>query len=132
MQKVSWDDLHTTGNTLISPAYKSNGHVFTSGSTGKDSNGQFPSDPKAQTHLAIKHLEKVLQASGSSLEKVLKVLLFIADPKDAAAINSVYKLYFPNKPARSCVVVKFPNSDIKVEMECVAEYESYQGRMIKL
>lgn len=121
--KTTWEQVDQAGLTMLSPAYKSNGHVFTSGSVGADADGSFPESVELQTELAIKSLEKVLVASGSSLDKVMKVLLFIADRKDAAAINKVYTQYFPHAPSRSCVIVGFPNEQIKVELEVVAFYK---------
>ncbi|KAG7724051.1 hypothetical protein KL933_005194 [Ogataea haglerorum] len=129
MQQVSWEKLQAEGNPLLSPAYKSNGHVFTSGNVGSRPDGTFPSDVAEQTKLAIQKLERVLHASDSSLSQVLKVLLFIADPKDAATVNSVYKDYFPNMPSRSCVVVGFPNKQVKVELECVASYNQRGSKL---
>lgn len=122
-EQISWDDIKSSGNKLLSPAYKSNGHVFCSGALGVDANGQMPSDVKEQTENAIKNLEKVLIASGSSLDRVLKVLLFINHASIGPAVNEVYGKYFTHKPARSCIIVGFPNPQVKVELECVAEYE---------
>lgn len=127
MQKVTWADIAQKGNTLLSPAYKLNGHVFTSGSIGTNESGELPVSVEEQTENAIKNLESVLKFSGSDLKRVLKVLLFISDGKDAATVNKVYAKYFVNQPARSCVIVQFPNSNIKVELECVAEYEDLNG-----
>lgn len=122
MQKVSWKDVNQTGNALLSPAWKLNGHVFTSGCLGTDSSGVLAESVEAQTENAIRNLQDVLEFSGLNLNRVLKVLLFISDRNDAAAVNKVYAKYFLNKPARSCVIVQFPNPSIKVELECVAEY----------
>lgn len=122
MKQVTWQDVGaSSSNPLLSPAYKFNGCVFTSGSVGSDSDGSFPEDVSKQTELAILSLKSVLEKSGSSLEKTLKVLLFIADGGDSGAVNAVYSKYFPHAPARSCVIVSFPNKTIKVELECVAE-----------
>lgn len=119
---VSWEDLDQSGNKLLSPCVKSNGHVFTSGCLGTDENGQLPDSVTEQTENAIKNLEKVLKASGSFLDKVLKVLLFVGDGSYGAEVNEVYAKYFTTKPGRSCIVVGFPNPKVKVELECVAEY----------
>lgn len=123
MQKISWEQLEQKSNGLHSAAFKLNGQVFTSGCLGTDAAGAMPECVKQQTENAIKNLEKILKYSGSGLDKVLKVLLFISSGDDAAAVNEVYKKYFVNKPSRSCVIVQFPNPAVKVELECVAEYE---------
>lgn len=128
-EQVSWEKVNRKGTTFLSPAYKSNGHVFCSGSVGTDAAGKIPTDVKLQTEIAIKNLEGVLKASGSSLDRVLKVLLFVAHPADAAKVNEVYAKYFITKPARSCIVVGFPNPEIKVELECVAEYKEIKSKL---
>ncbi|CAN3359184.1 protein Mmf1p, mitochondrial [Diutina catenulata] len=121
MQQVTWKDVGRKENKILSPAYKSNGQVFTSGNVGNDENGAFPGEIEEQTVLAIENLEKTLKASNSGLDKVLKVLLFISNGDDFGKVNEIYHKYFPHCPARSCVVVQFPNQQIKVELECVAE-----------
>lgn len=122
MKKVTWDDISQSGNDLLSPAWKLNGHVFTSGCLGTDATGNLPESVEQQTENAIKNLEAVLKFSGLNLNRVLKVLLFISDRNDAAVVNKVYAKYFVNQPARSCVILQFPNPNIKVELECIAEY----------
>lgn len=123
MHQVSWEEAQLPPIGILSPAYKSNGHVFTSGCVGSLPDGSIADTVEEQTELAIKNLSTILATSGSSLDKVLKVLLFIADPADGPKVNEIYAKYFLQKPARSCVVVAFPNGKIKVELECVAEYE---------
>ncbi|CAI8506361.1 unnamed protein product [Pichia kudriavzevii] len=122
VQTVTWEDVEQQGNPLLSPAVKSNGHVFTSGCLGTDKNGKIPESLVEQTENAIRNLQKVLDTSGSSLDKVLKVLLFISDASFVGEVNKVYGKYFKSKPSRSCVVVGFPNKAVKVEIECVAEF----------
>lgn len=129
IQKVTWNDINQSGNKLLSPAVKSNGHVFTSGALGTDENGNMPESVSEQAELAIKNLEKVLIASGSSLDKVLKVLLFVADGSYAAEVNKVYAKYFTTQPGRSCIVVGFPNSKVKVELECIAEFADLKSKL---
>lgn len=122
-EKITWEQIGAKPNSLLSPAYKSNGHVFTSGNVGSDLEGNIPEDLEKQTELAIQNLIVTLEKSGSSIDKVMKVLLFVAHPTYAPVVNKVYAKYFVSQPARSCVVVLFPDARIKVELECVAEYE---------
>lgn len=129
MEKITWEDINKSGNKLLCPAYKSNGHVFTSGCLGTDSNGSLPESVAEQTENAIKNLEEVLKASGSSLDRVLKVLLFVADGSYSGEVNKVYAKYFTSKPGRSCVVVGFPNPKVKVELECVAQYADLSSKL---
>lgn len=107
---------------ILAPGFKSNGFVFTSGSVGTDySTNSLPESVEQQTILAIENLKEVLEKSGSSLSLVLKVLLFIKNREDAPKVNEIYAKYFPHRPARSCIMVNFPNDNIKVELECIAK-----------
>jgi len=74
-----------------------------------------------QAEQAIRNLKAVLEAAGSSLEKVVKTTCFITDMNDFGAFNEVYTKYFVDKPARSCVAVKQLPRNVLVEVEAVAE-----------
>ncbi len=74
-----------------------------------------------QTHQVCQNLSAVLSAAGSSLEKVVKTVCFLADMNDFAAFNAVYATYFTGKPARSCVAVKTLPKGVLVEIDTIAE-----------
>ncbi len=74
-----------------------------------------------QTHQVCKNLSAVLEEAGSSLDKAVKTVCFLADMGDFAAFNEVYGQYFTNKPARSCVAVKTLPKNVLVEVDVVAE-----------
>ena len=74
-----------------------------------------------QTPQVCKNLKAVLEASGSSLEQVVKTVCFLADMNDFATFNSIYAEYFTSKPARSCVAVKTLPKNVLVEVEAIAE-----------
>ena len=74
----------------------------------------------AQARQAIENLSQVLQAGGTTLEKVVKTTCFLADMADFAAFNAVYETYFTGKPARSCVAVKTLPKNVLVEIEAIA------------
>ncbi|KAG0688318.1 hypothetical protein C6P40_001135 [Pichia californica] len=119
--KITWDSIQGVEHPVLAPGYVSNGHVFTSGIIGSNyATGETPDDLEEQVHLAIKNLEKVLIAGGSSLDKVFKVTMFISHANYSATVNKIYGLYFPQKPARSCVVVAFMDAAIKYELEAIA------------
>ena len=92
--------------------------------------GQIPINPAsgsveaegitAQAEQVMKNLGEVLNAAGSSFEKVVKTTCFLADMNDFAAFNEVYGKYFTTKPARSCVAVKTLPKNGLVEVEVVA------------
>ncbi len=106
-----------------SQAIKAGNLVFTS--------GQIPIDPatgnieavtiEEQTEQVCKNISAVLQAAGSSLEKVVKTVCFLSDMDNFAAFNAVYSKYFTSKPARSCVAVKTLPKNVLVEVDTVAE-----------
>ncbi|KAG0673296.1 hypothetical protein C6P40_003044 [Pichia californica] len=129
VSRITWENINKSGNKLLSPASISNGHIFTSGCLGVDSNGKLSESVMEQTENAIKNLEEVLIASGSSLDKILKVLLFVGDASYTSEVNKVYGKYITTKPSRSCVVVGFPNPKVKVEIECIAEATSITSKL---
>ena len=78
-------------------------------------------DVTAQTEQVFSDVKAVLAAAGSSLEKVVKVTVFLKDMNDFAAMNAVYGKYFTsNPPARSTVEVARLPRDAKVEIEVTA------------
>lgn len=79
------------------------------------------SDIASQTEQAIKNLKAVLEAAGSSLEKVVKTTCFLQNIQDFSTFNSVYEKYFTLKPARSCVEVAALPKGALVEIEVIAE-----------
>lgn len=94
--------------------------VFVSG-TGADAESVH--EIKADTDFVLKKMEKRLIAAGSSMEKVLKVTVFLSDMDDFEGMNSVYKGRFgKNPPVRSTVAVAkggIPGKSI-VEIDCIA------------
>ena len=95
--------------------------------------GQIPINPatdtieavtiEEQTEQVCKNLGAVLEAAGTSYDKVLKTTCFLADMADFAAFNEVYAKYFTSKPARSCVAVKTLPKNVKCEVELIAVVE---------
>lgn len=93
--------------------------------------GQIPINPTsgvieaegitAQTEQVCKNLVAVLEAAGSSADRVVKTTCFLSDMADFAAFNEVYARYFPSCPARSCVAVKALPKGSLVEVEAIAE-----------
>jgi len=81
-----------------------------------------PGDIKEQTQRTLEAHKKNLEAIGTSLENVLKVTVFLADPKnERSGMNEVYAKFFPkDAPARSAIGVQFPDDITRVEIELVA------------
>lgn len=93
--------------------------------------GQIPLDPATgqlvqgdialQTERVFENLRAVLAACDSSLDKVLKTTVFLADMSEFAAMNEVYARYFgENRPARSTVQAARLPRDAKIEIDCIA------------
>ena len=95
--------------------------------------GQIPINPETdqiesdtiegQTEQVCKNIAAVLEAAGSSYDKVIKTTCFLADMGDFAAFNEVYAKYFTSKPARRCVAVKTLPKNVKCEVELIAAAE---------
>lgn len=99
------------------------GLVFTSGSIGTDpETGELVDGGiKAETRQALENLSQVLKAGGSSLERVLKTTVFLADLDDYSLMNEVYEGYFSqDPPARSAVGVARLPKGAAVEIEAIA------------
>ena len=105
-----------------SQAVKANGLIFTSGQIALDpaTGAVVAGGIREQTARICENLRAVLEAAGSSLEKVVKTTCFLADMNDFAAFNEVYGSYFTAKPARSCVAVKALPKGVLAEVEVIA------------
>lgn len=80
-------------------------------------------DIAGQTEQVCKNFEAVLEAAGTSFDKVLKTTCFLSDMANFAAFNEVYGKYFTSKPARSCVAVKTLPKNVLCEVELIAAVE---------
>ena len=105
-----------------SQAIKANGLVFTSGQIAiNPASGNVEAKTiEEQTEQVMKNLGAVLKQAGSSFEKAIKTVCFLADMNDFGKFNAIYGKYFTSKPARSCVAVKTLPKNVLVEVECVA------------
>jgi len=106
-----------------SQAVKYGNMLFTSGTLGIDPvTGSFAEGGiQAQTKQCLENLKALLEASGSSLEKVLKTTVFIKEMNDFPKINEIYGQYFTKEqPGRSCVEVARLPKDALIEIEAIA------------
>jgi len=106
-----------------SQAVISNGFAFLSGQIPVDpSTGQLiEGDVSAQTQRVLENLKAVLEACGSSLDKVVKTTVYLKDMGEFARMNEVYARYFPaNAPARATVEAARLPRDVRVEIDCIA------------
>jgi 2-iminobutanoate/2-iminopropanoate deaminase len=100
--------------------------LFTAGQLGLDpKTGRLVGeDVASQTRQALLNLKAVLEAGGTCLANVVKTTVFLADMKDFAAMNEVYREFFATEPApaRSCIQVACLPLNALVEIEAVACY----------
>ena len=107
-----------------SQAVMANGMIFASGQLGIDpATGNFAGeDFRSQAEQSLKNVKAIVEAAGSSMDKVVKVSVFMADMSDFAALNEIYAQYFSAPyPARSAVAVKTLPKGGLIEIEVIAE-----------
>lgn len=111
-----------TPNGIFSPAIITGDLVYTSGQIGIDSKtGQLAEGFEAQLEQVFKNLTAVLDASGSSIDHVVKATVFLADMNEYNKLNELYpKKFKGDPPARSTVQVARLPRDARVEIEVVA------------
>ncbi|MDR7543824.1 MAG: RidA family protein [Armatimonadota bacterium] len=106
-----------------SQAIRAGGLLFLSGQVALDpATGQMVgADIKTQTRQVLTNLAAVLEAAGSSMDRVLKTTVFLKDLNDFGAMNEEYQSVFRElPPARSTVQVSRLPRDALVEIECIA------------
>ncbi|MHA1948471.1 MAG: RidA family protein [Candidatus Thorarchaeota archaeon] len=102
---------------------KGNGFIFCS--------GQIPSDPKTgemvkgsiayQTRQSLSNVKGVIEAAGSSMDRVMKVTVFLKDMNDFTEMNTEYAKWFSDPPpARAAVEVARLPRDVGIEIEAIA------------
>ncbi len=107
-----------------SQAVKINKMVFLSGQLAVDPMTQqfIDGDIETQTKRVLDNLKAVIEAAGSSLEKVVKTTIYLTDITDFSKVNEVYASYFTTgKPARSTVCVASLPKNAKIEIDAIAE-----------
>jgi len=105
-----------------SQAVKVNGMVYTSGQIALRPDGTMVEDDVVlQTEQVFENLRNVLAEAGSSLDRVVKVMAFVADINDFVTVNEIYaKAFGAHKPARSLVAAKTLPKNALVEIEVIA------------
>ncbi|RSE78299.1 RidA family protein [Achromobacter denitrificans] len=108
----------------LSPAVRSNGFVFVSGQPAFFDDRQIAeNDFDAQMHQVMANVKALLEAAGSSLDKIVKANVILKYASDFARMNEIYRSYFPdgNYPARTTIEASMGNPLFLLEIECTAE-----------
>ena len=106
-----------------SQAIRANGFVFVSGQVPFDpATGQIiEGDTARQTARVLDNLKAIAEAAGSSLDRAVRVGVFLKDMNDFQAMNEVYGRYFgKNPPARTTIEVARLPRDVRVEIDLIA------------
>lgn len=111
-----------TKNLPFSEAVRVGNMLYLSGQIGIDSSGQLASGGiAAETRQTLENMKAALERHGSSLDRVVKCLVMLADMNEWADMNTVYVTYFPNHlPARSAFGTNGLAIGARVEIECIA------------
>ena len=117
VKKVVWAEGKRPEKTpLYSPAVTFGDLVFVSGI-----GAHFAGDIQAHTRHVLEQVEARLKEAGSSMEKVLKVNVYLSDLKDYAAMNEVYLGKFgPEPPVRTTIAAGGVPGNSLVEIDCIA------------
>jgi 2-iminobutanoate/2-iminopropanoate deaminase len=112
----------TGSGSPYSPAIRFDNLLFVSGQVALTPAGAIgPEGIEEQTRLVLENLRTILDAAGSSLERVLKTTCFLTNIDDFATFNRVYKTYFPiDPPARSTCQVAGLAPGLLIEIDAIA------------
>jgi 2-iminobutanoate/2-iminopropanoate deaminase len=122
-KEVVHTDKVPAARVPLSQAIKVGDWVFTSGQLGNDPRtGRLAEGGiAAETRQVLENLKAVLEAGGSSLDRVVKVTIYVADLGELMAMNEVFSQYFPKEPpARTTFECSRLVADARVEIEAIA------------
>jgi len=105
-----------------SQAIKAGSFIFTAGQIGIDpkTGSVVEGGIEAETEQVLRNIQAILEAAGSSLDRVVKTTVYLADMGEFAQMNQVYERFFKESPpARSTVEAKLPKG-VRVEIEAIA------------
>ena len=101
-------------------AVEADGWLFVSGQVAMEKGEIIAGGIVAETRKAIDNLLAILKEAGYGVEDVVRVGVWLDDPRDFWTFNGIYAEYFgKNPPARACVQSRMM-VDCKVEVDCVA------------
>jgi 2-iminobutanoate/2-iminopropanoate deaminase len=107
----------------FSQAVEANGFLFLAGQVGNapGGHGAVPGGIEAETRAVLDNIGRLLEAAGLGFEDVVKCTVYLTDFTEFAAMNAVYREYFPtDPPTRATVGVTALAADYRVEIEALA------------
>lgn len=123
MKEVITTDRGPQAIGPYSQAIRANGFLFVSGQIALEPGTKqlVEGNIAVQTERVLQNLKAIVEAAGSSLEKVVKTTVYLKDMGEFAAMNEVYARYFTsNPPARATVEVARLPRDVRVEIDLIA------------
>jgi reactive intermediate/imine deaminase len=115
----------------FSSAVKAGGLIYLSGAIATDEKGATSGDIKAQTTRTLDGLAATLKLAGSSMPNVASVMVYLRNASDFAAMNDVYKTYWPkDPPTRTTVVAPLARPEALVEIGMVAIPSGGERRVV--
>ena len=123
MKEVITTDRGPQAIGPYSQAIRANGFLFVSGQIALEPGTKqlVEGNIAVQTERVLQNLKGIVEAAGSSLEKVVKATVYLKDMSEFAAMNEVYARYFTaNPPARATVEVARLPRDVRVEIDLIA------------
>lgn len=111
----------TPGALPFSKAVKADGWLYVSGQVPRVDGDIVSGSIAVQAKATLDNLKNVVESAGYSLNDVVRVNVFLDDPRDFTDFNKVYSRYFTaeNAPSRVCVQARMM-SDLRVEVDCIA------------
>jgi reactive intermediate/imine deaminase len=109
-------------NLPFSAAVRVGDTLYLSGALGYDreAGSLVEGGIQPETRKTLENISATLEQFGSSMDKVVKCTVFLADIGEWAAMNEIYVEFFPNKPARSALGASGLALGARVEIECIA------------
>ena len=110
-----------------SPGSMAGDTIYVSGTLALDASGKLvgKDDARAQARHILESIRSVLEAGGASMADIAYNMIFIKRREDYAALNEVYKEFFPGTPpARYCIICELVKPEFLVEISSIAHRRS--------
>jgi 2-iminobutanoate/2-iminopropanoate deaminase len=107
-------------NPNLSTVVKAGELLYLSGQLGTGQGGLVPGGIKAETQKTLENIKRVVEAAGSTMERIVKCTVFLVDIGEFGQMNEVYRTFWPkDPPARSTVAVAGLVLNARIEIECI-------------